>query len=100
MTFLGGFWIGLAVLNAYIARTKNRSGLNWFVVSLLSGPLATILVRSWPPPQSSGTAEWAPGQLASGFAVALLGSLACAWFALAIDGGPLGWLPSVLYLVG
>lgn len=35
-------WGTLALVNAGIAQGKNRSGLNWFLLSLLLGPLATL----------------------------------------------------------
>jgi hypothetical protein len=41
----GRFFVGwgtLAMINAGIAQGKNRSGLNWFLLSLLFGPLATF----------------------------------------------------------
>ncbi|MBM4014815.1 MAG: hypothetical protein FJ293_07615 [Planctomycetes bacterium] len=34
----------LALLNAGLAQSKNRSGLIWFLVSLLLGPIATFLL--------------------------------------------------------
>ncbi|MGE7624934.1 hypothetical protein ACQKMD_18375 [Viridibacillus sp. NPDC096237] len=37
-------WGTLMLINAGIAQGKNRSGLNWFVVSLLLGPLATLIL--------------------------------------------------------
>lgn len=37
-------WGTLAMINAGIAQGKNRSGLNWFLLSLLLGPLATLLL--------------------------------------------------------
>ena len=37
-------WGTLALLNAGLAQGKNRSGLNWFLVSLLLGPIATFLL--------------------------------------------------------
>lgn len=37
-------WGTLALINAGLAQAKNRSGLNWFLISLLLGPLATFLV--------------------------------------------------------
>jgi len=37
-------WGTLALINAGLAQGKNRSGLNWFLVSLLLGPIATFLV--------------------------------------------------------
>lgn len=35
-------WGTLALINAGIAQGKNRSGFNWFPLSLLFGPLATF----------------------------------------------------------
>lgn len=35
-------WFTLALINAGIAQGKNRSGLNWFLLSLLLGPVATF----------------------------------------------------------
>lgn len=37
-------WFTLAMLNAGVAQGKNRSGLNWFLLSLFLGPLATLLL--------------------------------------------------------
>lgn len=37
-------WGTLALINTGIAQGKNRSGLNWFLLSLLLGPLATLLI--------------------------------------------------------
>ena len=37
-------WGTLALLNAGIAQGKNRSGLNWFLLSILLGPIATFLL--------------------------------------------------------
>jgi hypothetical protein len=37
-------WGTLALINAGLAQAKNRSGLNWFLLSLLLGPLATFFV--------------------------------------------------------
>jgi hypothetical protein len=41
--FVAG-WGTLALVNAGIAQGKNRSGLNWFLLSLLLGPLATFIL--------------------------------------------------------
>lgn len=35
-------WGTLALINAGLAQGKNRSGLNWFLLSLLLGPIATL----------------------------------------------------------
>jgi hypothetical protein len=37
-------WGTLALLNAGIAQGKNRSGMNWFLLSLLFGPVATFFL--------------------------------------------------------
>jgi hypothetical protein len=37
-------WGTLALINAGLAQGKGRSGLAWFLVSLLLGPLATLLI--------------------------------------------------------
>ncbi len=42
-----GYFVGwgtLALINAGLAQGKNRSGLIWFLVSLLLGPIATLLL--------------------------------------------------------
>ncbi|HEY4259940.1 MAG TPA: hypothetical protein VGM98_07265 [Schlesneria sp.] len=35
-------WGTLTLINAGLAQGKNRSGLNWFLISLLLGPIATF----------------------------------------------------------
>ncbi len=37
-------WISLALINAGLAQGKGRGGLNWFLISLLCGPVATLLI--------------------------------------------------------
>ena len=42
-----GFVVGigtLALVNAGLAQGKNRSGLAWFLLSLVLGPVATLLI--------------------------------------------------------
>ncbi|MDF3983552.1 antitermination protein NusB [Luteibacter sp. PPL201] len=42
-----GFFVGwgtLSLINAGIAQGKNRSGLAWWALSLLLGPLATLIL--------------------------------------------------------
>lgn len=42
-----GYFVGwgtLALINAGLAQGKNRSGLNWFLLSLLLGPFATFIL--------------------------------------------------------
>lgn len=35
-------WGTLALINAALAQGKNRTGLNWFLLSLVIGPAATL----------------------------------------------------------
>lgn len=47
-----GFFVGwgsLSLINAGLAQGKNRSGLNWFLISLLLGPIATFLLVAFFP---------------------------------------------------
>jgi hypothetical protein len=37
-------WLSLALINAGLAQSKNRSGLAWWLISLFLGPLATFLL--------------------------------------------------------
>ncbi|WP_049622939.1 hypothetical protein [Frateuria defendens] len=37
-------WGTLALVNAGLAQGKNRSGLLWFLLSLLLGPIATLVL--------------------------------------------------------
>lgn len=37
-------WGSLALINAGLAQGKNRSGLGWFLISLLLGPIATFIL--------------------------------------------------------
>jgi hypothetical protein len=37
-------WGTLALINAGLAQGKGRSGLGWFLLSLLLGPIATLLL--------------------------------------------------------
>ena len=37
-------WLTLALINAGLAQGKRRSGLTWFLLSLLLGPIATFLI--------------------------------------------------------
>ena len=37
-------WLTLALINAGLAQGKGRRGLVWFLISLLLGPFATLLI--------------------------------------------------------
>jgi hypothetical protein len=43
----GSFFVGwgtLALINAGRAQGKGRGGLNWFLISIILGPLATFII--------------------------------------------------------
>ena len=46
----GGGWITLSLINAGLAEQKNRSRLGWFLLALLIGALATLLIVVMRPP--------------------------------------------------
>ncbi|PPB50898.1 hypothetical protein C4K88_03295 [Arthrobacter pityocampae] len=46
----GFFWFTVALINAGLAQQKNRSRWAWFLVSLLLGPPATVMIVIWPAP--------------------------------------------------
>jgi hypothetical protein len=43
-------WGSLALINAGLAQGKRQSGLAWFLVSLILGPIATFLIVLQPVP--------------------------------------------------
>ena len=52
-------WGTLALINAGLAQGKNRSGMNWFLLSLFMGPVATFFLvalceRLTTPPAKAG----------------------------------------------
>lgn len=49
-------WGTLSLINAGLAQSKGRGGLAWFLISLLLGPIATLLIvvlRRVEPPAAS-----------------------------------------------
>ena len=42
-------WGTLSLINAGLAQAKDRSGLLWWLASLLLGPVATLLIVVLPP---------------------------------------------------
>lgn len=51
-----GYYVGwgtLCLINAGLAQAKNRSGLNWFLLSLVLGPVATLLLVAFCDPLPS-----------------------------------------------
>ena len=43
----------LSLINAGLAQSKGRSGLVWWLISLLLGPIATLLIVVLPPSDPS-----------------------------------------------
>jgi hypothetical protein len=43
-------WGTLALINAGLAQSKGRSGMAWFLASLLLGPIATLFIVVLDPP--------------------------------------------------
>lgn len=37
-------WGTLSLINAGLAQSKGRGGLMWWLISLLAGPIATLLI--------------------------------------------------------
>ncbi|WP_169746018.1 hypothetical protein [Lentzea albidocapillata] len=48
--FIG--WGTLTLINAGLAQAKGRSGLAWFLLSLILGPVATFLIVVMDPPKA------------------------------------------------
>jgi len=45
MIIFSGIGVGtLALINAGLAQLQGRSGLNWFLISVFLGPLATLFL--------------------------------------------------------
>ncbi len=40
-------WFTLALLNAGLAQSKAKSGLLWFLISLIAGPFATFALAAF-----------------------------------------------------
>jgi len=50
-------WGTLSLINAGLAQSKNRSGLAWFLLSLLLGPIATFILVAFCDPLPAGRAS-------------------------------------------
>ena len=48
-------WGTLSLINAGLAQAKGRSGLIWFLLSLLLGPVATFLIVFFPAVEAEPT---------------------------------------------
>jgi hypothetical protein len=84
-------WGTLALINAGLAQGKGRSGLFWFVISLVLGPLATFLIVVLPRATSEQTSmsrgEWAIAAVAIGILVLLVVGLFLAGVGMHAGGG-------------
>lgn len=54
---LAAVWISVAMLAGGYARTRNLSAWTWFVLTILLGPLAVLLLVTWPARERSGIRE-------------------------------------------
>ena len=45
---LSALWVTVALLAAGHARTRNRSAWNWFLLTLIFGPIAGFFRVTWP----------------------------------------------------
>lgn len=46
---VSAMWVTIAILAGGYARTRNRSALAWFVLTVFLGPIAAFLLVIWPP---------------------------------------------------
>jgi hypothetical protein len=63
-------WFTLSLVNAGLAQSKGRSGLNWWLVSLFIGPLATLVIVAWPSSEP-GADSVPPGRMTRSQAVVI-----------------------------
>lgn len=54
-------WGTLSLVNAGLAQGKGRSGLAWFLLSLLLGPVATLLIVLMPALAKAGASRQSRG---------------------------------------
>ena len=43
-TAAGSGWLIFAVIAIFVAMAKNRSGLNWFILTAIFGPIALVVL--------------------------------------------------------
>jgi hypothetical protein len=46
-------WFSLSLINAGLAQAKGRGGFNWWLLSLILGPIATFLIVALEPGKKS-----------------------------------------------
>jgi DMSO/TMAO reductase YedYZ heme-binding membrane subunit len=104
-TWIGSYgWVTLALVNAGLAEQKGRSRWNWFLVSIVLGPIATLFIVTWervpavapgPRPLEAPTR----GLLVVGLGLLVLAVVAAVAGALLSDPG-LGILAAALAVAG
>ena len=52
---IGLVWLGLAILVYFRAKQQGRSGIRWFCIGLLLGPVAALMITALPPPDAPMT---------------------------------------------
>lgn len=62
-------WFTLSLINAGLAQAKGRSGLNWWLISLFLGPLATLLIVATE--RATATGRPAEGRMTQSQAIVL-----------------------------
>jgi len=65
-------WFTLSLINAGLAQGKQRSGLAWWLASLLIGPFATLLIVLLPAPAESAEPHEVARPVVVALAVALV----------------------------
>ena len=43
-TLASGGWLLFAIIAVFVAGTKNRSGFNWFFLTMIFGPIALFIL--------------------------------------------------------
>jgi hypothetical protein len=56
-------WFTLSLINAGLAQSKGRRGLQWWLGSLFIGPFATLLIVAWPAVQPGEPAPEVMGRM-------------------------------------
>jgi hypothetical protein len=69
---LSAAWFTLSLINAGLAQSKGRRGLQWWLGSLFIGPFATLLIVAWPAVQPGEPAPEVMGRTQA----AIVGALA------------------------
>lgn len=97
-TVLDGSWLGssgwvtLALVNAGLAEQKGRSRWNWFLVSIVLGPIATFFIVTWErvPERPDATPAEGPanGLLAVGIGLAAAAVVIAVVAVIGGDTGP------------